>query len=281
MTLNALKNYFRESLSDLYSQAEINTFFNWLVEDQLKLKPVDVQLQTTREIDKEKTAVFRNLIQRLKQEEPIQYILGYTEFYGLQFRVNPEVLIPRPETEELLDWVVKDHKTQGQKNIVDIGTGSGCIAITLQKKLPDSNVSAIDISAKALDVAKHNADFHNVSINFIQKDILKVEKLPEDTEVIVSNPPYVRQLEKTLIQKNVLDYEPHKALFVEDTNPLFFYKVMSKLAMDLPLAVQVYFEINQYLVDELKIMLKDLNLSEYQFRNDFRGNTRFLKILIG
>ena len=280
MTLKALKDHFHKSLSDLYSQAEIKTFFNWLIDEFFKLEPIDILLKPELEINNEKISAFEHIIQRLKREEPIQYILGYTEFYGLRFKVNPQVLIPRPETEELVDWIVKDHKSQNQKTLIDIGTGSGCIAIALQKKLPNWNVMALDISTPALDIAKSNADFHKVNIKFIHQDILNTQKLPEQPQVIVSNPPYVQQLEKNQMNNNVLKHEPHQALFVEDTNPLIFYKVISKMAKKLPHAVEIYFEINQYLVDDLKKMLKNLNLNTYQFRKDFRGNMRFLKVLV-
>lgn len=280
MTLKALKNHFHKSLSNLYSQAEIKTFFNWLIEDLFNLEPVDVLLKPELKIDNEKTIAFEHIIQRLKREEPIQYILGYTEFFGLRFNVNPQVLIPRPETEELIEWILKDHKSREPKTLIDIGTGSGCIAIALQKNLPYWKVMALDVSALAIEVAKDNADYHEANVKLIQQDILNTQKLPEQTQVIVSNPPYVQQLEKNQMNDNVLKHEPHQALFVEDTNPLIFYKVISKMAKKLPHAVEIYFEINQYLVDDLKNILQDLNLNTYQFRKDFRENMRFLKVWI-
>lgn len=280
MTIKELKEIFRKDLSELYSQEEITTFFNWLVEEHLKLKPVDVLLDGQQNISRDIVDVFKTLIQRLKEEEPIQYILGYSEFYGQRFKVCPQVLIPRPETEGLVDWVIKDQGAKSSKHLIDIGTGSGCIAITLQKHLPKSKVTAIDISEKALDVAKYNATLNNVKVKFVKKDVLNIKSLDKTTDVIVSNPPYVRQLEIALMKKNVLSYEPHNALFVENTNPLLFYKSITKLAKKSPKPVVVYFEINQYLVEDLKVMLKNLELNNYFFQKDFRDNMRFLKVLI-
>lgn len=280
MTIEDLKHHFQKNLSEIYPQSEIKTFFNWLIEDLIDFTPIDIVLKFDYELEKKDLAIFESQLERLKQQEPIQHILGYTEFYGMRFKVNPDVLIPRPETEELVDWVVKDHKNQSPKNILDIGTGSGCIAVALKKELPLCEVSAMDISSDALEVARYNAEHNQTDINFIQQDLLKLSQLPEETEIIVSNPPYVRLLEKTQIQDNVLKYEPHKALFVEDLDPLLFYKSICKLAINLSKPLCIYFEISQYMVENLKSMLNDLNLRDFEFKKDFRGNHRMLKILM-
>jgi len=280
MTIKALQTYFREMLSQLYPKDEIDTFFHWLVEDRLELKPIDINIQAQNKLNQEDLLVFKNQLHRLQQQEPIQYILGYTEFYGLHFKVNPQVLIPRPETEALVNWVLEDHDLQSSKKLIDVGTGSGCIAVALKKQRPNFDISAIDISIKAIDVASQNAKNHQTDINFFCLDILKIQQLPNDYQIIVSNPPYVRYLEKAQMRNNVLSYEPHEALFVENLDPLLFYKTICRLAKNLPLPVYIYFEINQYLVEDLKTMLQDFNLLTFDLRQDFRENMRMLRIII-
>ena len=280
MTLKQLQNLFHKTLSKLYPKSEIDTFFYWIVEDALNLKRIDVSLNPDFQINQKDIETIEKQLNRLKKQEPIQHILGYTEFYGLRFKVDKHVLIPRPETEELVDWVVNDYKNKSPKNIIDIGTGSGCIAIALKKSLPKCNLSALDISEKALDVAKQNASNHKVSLNFIKQDILKSDKLPDDIEVIISNPPYVKFDEKERMRDNVLNHEPHEALFVKDNDPLIFYRKICELAIKANQTITIYFEINQYLTDDLKIMLSDIEIKTYEFRQDFRGNDRMLKLLV-
>lgn len=186
---------------------------------------LDLALNPGRELSSSEINKFEDSISRLQNHEPIQYIIGETEFFGLKFRVNEHVLIPRPETEELVQWILDDigENSAGSKlEILDIGTGSGCIAISLAKHLPQSKISAIDISEKALKIARENAEINNVEINFMQADILQKELLEEKYDVIVSNPPYVRELEKQEMQRNVLEHEPEMALYVKDEDPLIF-----------------------------------------------------------
>ena len=177
---------------------------------------------------------FQKAILRLKIHEPIQYIIGETEFYGLPFKVNKHTLIPRPETEELVEWIYSEFSNQqstiNQQQFLDIGTGSGCIAISLAKYLPNSKVSALDIFEEALKIAQQNAEMNKVKIDFFQKDILAAETLPKKYDVIISNPPYVRELEKKQMQQNVLKHEPESALYVGNEDPLLFYRTISRLA---------------------------------------------------
>ena len=280
MTSKNLHNWFIKTLSKQYPKSEIDTFFYWIVEDVIHLKRIDVTLNPDFQISQKDFETIEKQLNRLKKQEPIQHILGYTEFYGLRFKVDKHVLIPRPETEELVDWVVSDYKNKSPKNIIDVGTGSACIAIALKKSLPECNLSALDISEKALDVAKQNASNHKVSLNFIKQDILKSNKLPDNTDVIISNPPYVKFDEKERMRDNVLNYEPHKALFVKDNDPLIFYRKICELAIKANQTIIIYFEINQYLTDDLKIMLSDFEINTYEFRQDFRGNDRMLKLLV-
>lgn len=232
---------------------------------------------------------WNSIVNELKQEKPIQYILGETEFYGLRFLVNENTLIPRQETEELVELVIKESSQIEILNpkILDIGTGSGCIAISLAKNLTNSKVYALDVSDKALEIAKQNAMINEVEINFITKSILEVEDLGQLTthnsqlttkfDIIVSNPPYVRNLEKEEIKKNVLAYEPHLALFVEDNDALLFYRKIAQLAkINLSENGKLYYEINQYLGKETVALLEDLGFKNIQLIKDVYGNNRMI-----
>jgi release factor glutamine methyltransferase len=220
----------------------------------------------------------------LKKEKPIQYILGETEFYGLPFLVNENTLIPRPETEELVEWILESTKYEEQNtklNVLDIGTGSGCIAISLAKNLPSAQVSAIDVSEKALATAHKNAKINKVDVNFILKNILETESLDEKYDVIVSNPPYVRNLEKEEIKPNVLEYEPHLALFVEDNDALLFYRKIAALAKkNLSENGKLYFEINQYLGKETVRLLEGMDFKNVILKKDVYGNDRMISCWI-
>ena len=230
------------------------------------------------EITIEKETVLNTALERLLKEEPIQYIIGKTEFYGLPFNVNKHTLIPRPETEELVEWVLNTTEKEEKLNIIDIGTGTGCIPISLKKHLPNTNISAIDVSEDALKIAELNAKLNNIDINFIRKDILETEQLTQMYDVIVSNPPYVRNLEKVEIKNNVLENEPHLALFVDDNNPLIFYDKIADLAkLHLSENGLLFFEINQYLGKETVKMLKDKGFNNIELKKDFSGNDRMIK----
>jgi release factor glutamine methyltransferase len=223
-------------------------------------------------------------LEQLKKEIPIQYILRTTHFYGLELEVNSNVLIPRPETEELVDWIIESQQlTFGDKKvrILDIGTGSGCIAISLAKNLPNAEVFALDVSDKALATAKSNAELNQVTIQFIHQSILEIDDLGQQFDLIVSNPPYVRHLEKLEIKKNVLDNEPHLALFVEDNDALIFYRKIAQLAKkNLCPNGQLYFEINQYLGQETLDLLQEMGFKDITLRKDIYGNDRMIQCTI-
>ena len=220
----------------------------------------------------------KEAIRELQNHKPIQYILGETVFFSYRFLVDENVLIPRPETEELVDWVlITVTPTSKPLKIIDIGTGSGCIAISLAKSLPNAEVTAVDVSAKALQVASRNAELNGVTINFLQQDILQTTTLPDTYDIIISNPPYVRSLEKAEMQANVLEYEPHLALFVSDTDPLLFYDRIATLARKaLSPQGSLFFEINQYLGDEMKTLLKAKGFEKVVLRKDLSGNDRMI-----
>ena len=242
---------------------------------------VDLALKPDTEIDEIEIKKWKNIIAQLQLQKPIQYILGETEFFGLPFMVTPDVLIPRPETEELVDWILKNNSNNSNNSeklrILDIGTGSGCIPISLTKNLKNSEVAAIDVSKEALEVAAINAKDNSVEVRFIKMDILKTEDLAETYDIIVSNPPYVRELEKEEMQKNVLEFEPHIALFVEDDDALLFYLKITKLASkSLSEGGQLYFEINQYLGQRMLDLLNEYKFRDIELRKDIYGNDRMI-----
>ncbi len=287
MTLKEYKSAFFEALKSQYPSTEIDTFLLFLMEEYLGFTRVDLVLKSDFIIDENTKTLFDKALERLKNHEPIQYILGKTEFFGLPFLVDKNTLIPRPETEELVSWILDEinilKKNSSQEiNILDIGTGSGCIAISLSKNLKSSKVSAIDISKKALEIAKKNTEINKVSVDFIEMDILKTTSLSSISKitfnVIVSNPPYVRNLEKVEMNKNVLENEPHEALFVSDENPLIFYEKIADLALQhLSKNGLLFFEINQYLGKEMTEMLSEKGFKNIELRKDIFGNNRLIK----
>ncbi|MEN8966399.1 MAG: peptide chain release factor N(5)-glutamine methyltransferase [Polaribacter sp.] len=297
MTLKKFKLYFSDKLSEIYPQTEIDSFFFILIEELLGLQRIDTVLKPDFIIENEILNNLKNIISRLKKEEPIQYILGKTAFYGLPFLVDKNTLIPRPETEELVEWILKEIqelriKIQKESlSILDIGTGTGCIPISLAKNLKNITISAIDVSSNALKIAKQNASLNNVTIDFFELDILQAENLNKLSvlaqskthsnnkyDIIVSNPPYVRELEKVEIKNNVLNNEPHLALFVDNENPLIFYKKIADLAKShLTKNGLLFFEINQYLSNETVTMLKEKEFTNIELKKDLFGNYRMIQ----
>ncbi len=291
MLLKHYKGHFFNSLQNIHEEQEIESFFFILTEYLHHLKRVDVALQPDFELSDSDIQKWNAIVSDLQQEKPIQYITGETWFYGLQFEVNENTLIPRPETEELVEWIIESQKSNVQSQtlaILDIGTGTGCIPISLKTNILQANVSAIDVSEHALEVAKRNAELNKVEINFIQANILEVQDLSQlstpnsqlrtNFDIIVSNPPYVRNLEKQEIKKNVLEYEPHLALFVEDTDALLFYRKIAQLALkNLSPNGLLFFEINQYLGNETVELLKNLGFKNIELKKDLYGNDRMIK----
>jgi len=282
LIIKELKSDFKNSLIGLYPSEEIQSFFNILSEKYLGLSRIEIALNPENIVSEEDSEDFQKALIRLKNHEPIQYIIGEAQFYGLPFKVNKHTLIPRPETEELVEWILSKQKliTHNSKpiTILDIGTGSGCIAISLAKNLPGSKISALDISEEALKVAQQNAELNKVEVEFFQADILKTKRLPKQYDVIVSNPPYVRELEKKQMQQNVLKHEPDSALFVKDDDPLLFYHTISHLAKtNLKANGKLFFEINEYLADELPQLLKNEGFQNIEVKKDIFGKNRMIK----
>jgi len=278
-----LKNYkttFLNELSALYDEKEIDSFFYLILESFHRKKRIDLALEPEMEMDALQLLRWESALAELKKQKPIQYILGETEFYGLPFLVNENVLIPRPETEELVALILaegKGKREKGKVRILDIGTGSGCIPIALKKNLPEAEVSAIDVSEEALATAMKNAELNQVDVHFRLQDILAAQDLESSFDIIVSNPPYVRHLEKIEIQPNVLQYEPHLALFVADNDALLFYRKITALAQKhLTPKGKLYFEINQYLGKETVALVESFGFTEVRLHQDIYGNDRMI-----
>jgi release factor glutamine methyltransferase len=284
MLFKVYKSTFLQELSSLYDEKEIESFFYIVLESFHNIKRIDLALNPEMEMDAMQLLRWESVLSELKKEKPIQYIVGETEFYGLPFLVNENTLIPRPETEELVEWILESTKYQSQNTklkVLDIGTGSGCIAISLAKNLPNAQVSAIDVSEKALATAKKNAEINKVNVDFILKNILETEDLNEQFDIIVSNPPYVRNLEKAEIKPNVLEFEPHLALFVDDNDALLFYRKIAQLAKkNLSENGQLYFEINQYLGKETVELLEILGFKNIILKKDIYVNDRMISCKI-
>ena len=276
--LKILKKDFFKALQPIYQEGEISNFFKWLAEDLLDLKTHNLLLESEVNLDSKKLVDFKKAQSRLEAQEPIHYILGYTEFFGLRFKVNTSVLIPRPETEELVEWILEDQKfSKSQLSILDLGTGSGCIPIALAKHLPQAKLKALDISSEALKLAELNSEDNNTRIEYIHGDVLMLKDLPEGIDIVVSNPPYVKFNEQAQMQDNVLKNEPHLALFVKDSDPLIFYRRIAELTSKMTKRPLVYVEINQYLAEETRQLFKSFGFKSLEIRKDFRGNYRMLK----
>ena len=276
-----IRNHYCEQLCSIYDKNEANTMIITLLEYYFNITRVKIALEPELRLSESEMLKIHFAVKDLLKSKPIQYIIGETEFCDLKFKVNENVLIPRPETSELVRQIANSQQptANSQLSILDIGTGSGCIAISLAKSLPESKVSALDISGKALEVAKENAINNNVNITFIHDDILSSRnKIETKFDVIVSNPPYVRELEKAEMRDNVLNWEPHNALFVSNDDPLIFYRSILEFAKThLEENGEVWFEINEYLGKEMIDLCKSFGFSDIEIFKDFRGKERILR----
>ena len=285
MLLREIKNIYHSELDAIYGKEEVNSFFYLLIEHYFDLERFILAIQPELVIDKEQETVIFQALSELKLEKPIQHIIGTAYFMDLDFKVNEHVLIPRPETEELVRWILDDHKNTAKiLTILDMGTGSGCIPISLDKNLTDAKVFGLDISTDALKVAEENNALLNAGVKFFEADMLSLDaetsakELNQKFDIIISNPPYVRELEKAEMQNNVIDHEPSLALFVPDEDPLKFYSAVVNFAADhLNENGCLYLEINQYLGEETKQLLEESNFKTIELRKDMFGNDRMIK----
>lgn len=265
------------TLEPLYGNGEARAITDYVLDVCFGLSKADILCGAVEGMTAEKTAELNKIFGRLMKGEPVQYVLGRAEFCGRWFSVHPGVLIPRPETEELCAWITADSKASASPKVLDIGTGSGCIAITLQLDMPESKVTAWDISADALDVARENAKQLGANVNFVKQDALNAK--PEgEWDVIVSNPPYICEKEKKDMAVNVLEHEPHTALFVPDADPLLFYRAITRLAVQtLNKGGRLYFEINPIYADDTCRMMRAEGMSAVELRSDMYGKQRMAK----
>ncbi len=272
----------KQELDFLYSEQELQQIFFLLFEDIKGFSRTDLQLKKNETLDEPDTEKLDHCLFQLKSGKPVQYVLGHTWFYGMKFIVNESVLIPRPETEELVEWLLSlNSGIRSPISVLDIGTGSGCIAISIKKAIPNASVHAIDISEAALDVAGHNGRLNATDILFQQGDILSPEfrnSLVEKFDVIVSNPPYIRKSEMHAMAGHVTNFEPHTALFVEDEDPLIFYRVIAGFAIThLKENGQLFFEINEGLGENVKGLLHQIGFKDIEFKNDISGKDRMVR----
>lgn len=271
--------YIYTQLNEIYTKSELRVLSSLILKEVSNLSFSDIVNRKFKNLSNTEKQKIIHIVERLQNNEPIQYVLGKTEFYGLDFKVNPSVLIPRPETEELVEWVLLETK-QINPHLLDIGTGSGCIAIALAKHLHYGTIDAWDISEKALEVAIENATLNNVSIKFSVVNVLKPVDLDKRFDIIVSNPPYITVSEKSFMKKNVLDFEPHEALFVTDEESLIFYNKISDIALKmLNSNGHLYFEINQTKGTDVMELLKRKGFENVELRNDISGNSRMIKAM--
>lgn len=288
ITIKDVFEDYRQQINGVYDINETEAITLLVIAEITRLSRASIKAFPERALTAEQSEHIKNILAELKTGKPVQYILGVTEFYGLPFKVNPYVLIPRPETEELVEWILSSEgerlKVKSERfSILDIGTGSGCIAISLKKNLQDADVSAIDISEGALQMAKENAVLNEVEVNFIQADILNIKPTNEEAQyaIIVSNPPYVTLDDKKQMHSNVTDFEPHTALFVPEHDPLIFYRAIADFALNnLISGGLLYFEINENQGKETVELLAGKGFKNIVLRKDMSGRDRMIKAQI-
>ena len=274
--MKAISRQINEVLSGCYSAGEVSALTRIIATELLGIPQMTFFLKDDVTLTAEQQTLLGNAIKRLKKQEPIQYILGYCDFCGLRFKVTHATLIPRPETSELVEWVASE--ATGSESILDIGTGSGCIAISLAHRLQQSKVTAWDISHDALAVAAENSMANGCSVTFEHVDILAYQPTDAQFDIIVSNPPYIKENEKEAMHSNVLDWEPHTALFVPDSDPLLFYRTIAEKGLVLlKPGGRLYFEINRAHGNETMEMLAALGYTGIELRKDFAENDRMIR----
>lgn len=281
MTLIDIRNYYRKTLKDYYSKNEIDFYFKILINSFFNWDSTLIALNPKKQLTILESSKLIKTINNLKKFKPIQYITGESFFMGLKFKVNKNVLIPRQETEELVEWIINDNRDfQNKINVIDIGTGSGCIAISLSKKKRNFNLTAIDNSDKSLLVAKENARLNKVKINFINNDILKPLNDKTIYDIIISNPPYIADSEIKNIEDKVLKFEPYNAIFVDKKNPLIFYKAIIDFSLsNLKKEGKIYFEINPIFYNSLLTLIESYNKFNLVVKKDISNKNRMIRLM--
>ena len=280
MRLIEARNHFRTSLKELHTVQECDYYFKMILSSLLDVDPISIALEPNHLLDSCQQSKLKSVLEDMLIEKPLQYILGEVPFRKLNLKVNPSVLIPRPETEELVGWILEDYAKLNQKiDLIDLGTGSGCIALSLKKEQPFFNVHALDIDQPILDVVEQNKEKNKLEINCIKGDINDLLKLKLKVEVIVSNPPYISPIEKEKIKNNVLNFEPHQALFVPQDNPLMYYqKILEFAGENLKSKGRVYFEINPLFEIEMEALIFSFDSYTITKRLDIFGKIRMLRL---
>jgi release factor glutamine methyltransferase len=276
--LSELKINWQKKLEKIYPTRDAKQLINLLILNKLKLTRSEQALQMDYRISESEMVWFHQAIEQLRQEKPLEYILERAQFYGMPLKVNHAVLIPRPETEELVELILHETK-QKAPSIIDLGTGSGCIALALKKHLPQANVKALDISQEALEIAKKNARALSLDVDFFLCNMLQLEScsFKDKFDVIVSNPPYVTPSDRQIMQKNVLEYEPSQALFVTNADPLQFYRPIAQFALQhLNQQGKLYVEINEQFGEECASLFQQKGLESIQIQYDIHGKQRFI-----
>ena len=281
MTIAETRQKIFQTLSGSYDENEIRNFSDLLFFHLLKYSKIELRMKGNEVISQQDEKTLDEMLNRLASFEPIQYILGETFFFDLRFQVSPHVLIPRPETEELVDWVLKDYAGKKVK-VLDIGTGSGCIAVSLAKNLPLAKISGCDVDEKAIELSISNAGLNATKVSFFLFDVLNPAPNPDNKyDLLVSNPPYIRESEKPLMRANVLNYEPHKALFVPDDDPMLFYRAIADLGHKvLHPEGAIYCEINEKFPGETLRIFYDRHYRNAEMRPDINGKPRMIKAVI-
>ncbi len=273
--------YIRSSLTAIYPENEINSISNLIIARITGYSRTEIILNKNTKFSDNQRLQLELFVEALKNHTPVQYVLGETEFYGLPFQVNPAVLIPRPETEELVEWIHTSCSPTQSYKMLDIGTGSGCIAIALKSIFPKSEVSAFDISEGALEIARKNAELNGYDVDFQKVDILNPPIVDEKWDIIVSNPPYIPETEKSEILAHVLEFEPHTALFVPDSRPLLFYETIAAFALQhLNAGGMLFFEIHRDFGPQTVQLLEKLGFKDVILRKDLSGNDRMIRATI-
>ena len=281
MTLIDVRNYYRKTLKDYYSKNEIDFYFKILINSFFNWDSTLIALNPKKQLTILESSKLIKTINNLKKFKPIQYITGESFFMGLKFKVNKNVLIPRQETEELVEWIINDNLDfQNKINVIDIGTGSGCIAISLSKKKRNFNLTAIDNSDKSLLVANENARLNKVKINFINNDILKPLNDKTIYDIIISNPPYIADSEIKNIEDKVLKFEPYNAIFVDKKNPLIFYKAIIDFSLsNLKKEGKIYLEINPIFYNSLLTLIESYNKFNLVVKKDISNKNRMIRLM--
>lgn len=278
MTIAEQQKIYREALSAIYDEREARTVTQIVLEEVLELNPLKISMDRYRLLTTNQQEVLADILKRLLTYEPVNYILGEADFMGLKFKVDSNVLIPRPETEELVEWILEENSGEKDLRIIDLGTGSGCIPISISYKLPEATVEGIDISEGALEVAQRNNELNKTAVQFSRFDILN-EELPTNTyDIIVSNPPYITKAEGPEMLPNVMKFEPHLALFTEDGDGMIFYRRIAELALKaLKPSGKLYFEINAANGEAVVSLLKQAGFEQIELKKDLSGRDRMVR----